>query len=119
MVELEGKEDLMPSELSGGMQKRVGLARALAVDPEIVLYDEPTTGLDPVTAVAIENLILDLHEKLKITAIVVTHQLSTVFRIADRITMLHNGKIIEVGTPEEAKNSTNPVIKNFINASQK
>ena len=118
MVELEGKEDLMPSELSGGMQKRVSLARALAVDPEIVLYDEPTTGLDPITAVAIENLILDLHEKLKITAIVVTHQLSTVFRIADRITMLHSGKIIEVGTPEEAKKATDPVIKNFINASQ-
>ena len=114
LVDLEGKEGLMPSELSGGMQKRVSLARAIAVDPEIILYDEPTTGLDPVTASAIEDLILDLHGKLKITAIVVTHQMSTVYRIADRITMLHDGKIIEVGTPEEAKNSTDPIVKNFI-----
>ncbi len=114
LVDLEGKEDLMPSELSGGMQKRVSLARAIAVDPEIILYDEPTTGLDPVTASAIEDLILDLHQKLKITAIVVTHQMSTVYRIADRITMLHDGKIIEVGTPEEAKNTKDPIVKNFI-----
>lgn len=114
MVGLEGAEKLMPSELSGGMQKRVSLARALATDPEIILYDEPTTGLDPTTSTAIEDLILDLHAKLKTTAVVVTHQLSTVYRIADRIVMLHNGKIIEAGTPEDAKNANNPIIKQFI-----
>jgi phospholipid/cholesterol/gamma-HCH transport system ATP-binding protein len=114
MVGLEGSEKLMPSELSGGMQKRVSLARALASDPGIILYDEPTTGLDPITSTAIEDLIIDLHKKLGTSAIVVTHQLTTVYRIADRIVMLHNGKTIEAGTPEEAKRSNNPVIKQFI-----
>jgi phospholipid/cholesterol/gamma-HCH transport system ATP-binding protein len=114
MVELSGAEKQMPSELSGGMQKRVSLARALAADPEVILYDEPTTGLDPITSTAIEDLIIDLHKKLGTSAIVVTHQLSTVYRIADRIVMLHNGKIIDVGSPEEAKRSNNPIIKQFI-----
>ncbi len=114
MVGLGTSQNLMPSELSGGMQKRVSLARALATDPAIILYDEPTTGLDPVTSTAIEDLILDLHGKLKTSAIVVTHQLSTVYRIADRIIMLHNGKVTEAGTPDETKRSTDPTIKNFI-----
>jgi phospholipid/cholesterol/gamma-HCH transport system ATP-binding protein len=114
LVGLDGAADLMPSELSGGMQKRVSLARALATDPEIILYDEPTTGLDPIMATSIEDLIIDLHKKLGTSAIVVTHQLSTVYRIADRIVMLHNGKIIEAGTPEETKKSDNPIIKQFI-----
>lgn len=114
MVGLESAENLMPSELSGGMQKRVSLARALATDPEIILYDEPTTGLDPITATSIEDLIIDLHKKLGTSAIVVTHQLSTVYRIADRIIMLHNGKTIESGNPDETKKSDNPVIKQFI-----
>lgn len=114
MVGLKGSEGLMPSELSGGMQKRVSLARALATDPEIILYDEPTTGLDPITTTSIEDLILDLHRKLGTSAVVVTHQLLTVYKIADRIVMLHNGKIIEAGTPDETKRSNNPIIKQFI-----
>ena len=117
MVGLEGFEDLMPAELSGGMQKRVSLARALATDPEIILYDEPTTGLDPITSNAIEDLIIDLQKKLMPTSIVVTHQLATVYKIADRIVMLHNGKIIEAGTPEEAKRTNDPVIRQFITGS--
>ena len=114
MVGLAGTENLMPIELSGGMQKRVSLARALATDPEIIFYDEPTTGLDPIMANSIEELIIDLHKKLEVTAIVVTHMLSTVYRISDRITMLHKGKIIEAGNPEETQKSQNPIIKKFI-----
>ena len=114
MVGLSGTEDLMPIELSGGMQKRVSLARALATDPEIIFYDEPTTGLDPIMANSIEDLILSLHKKLKVTSIVVTHMLSTVYKISDRITMLHEGNIIEAGSPEETKRSQNPVIRKFI-----
>jgi len=114
LVGLKGSENLMPAELSGGMQKRVSLARALAIDPEIILYDEPTTGLDPITATSIEDLIIDVHEKIGNSAVVVTHMLSTVYKIADRIVMLHNGKVIEAGTPDETKKSDNPVIKQFI-----
>ena len=114
MVGLKGSENLMPSELSGGMQKRVGLARALAIDPEIILYDEPTTGLDPITATSIEDLIIDLHKKIGNSAVVVTHMLTTVYKIADRIVMLHNGKVIEAGTPNETIRSADPVIKHFI-----
>lgn len=114
MVGLKGSESLMPSELSGGMQKRVSLARALATEPEIILYDEPTTGLDPTTTTSIEDLILDLHHKLGTSAVIVTHQLLTVYKIADRIVMLHNGKVIEAGTPDETKRSDDPVIKQFI-----
>lgn len=114
MVGLEGAQTLMPAELSGGMQKRVSLARALATEPEIILYDEPTTGLDPTTSTSIEDLMLDLHEKLGTSAVIVTHQLSTVYKIADRIVMLHNGRIIEAGTPDETKRSDNPTIMQFI-----
>lgn len=114
LVGLKGSEGLMPSELSGGMQKRVSLARALATDPEIILYDEPTTGLDPITATSIEDLIINVHQKIGNSAVVVTHMLSTVYKIADRIVMLHNGRIIEAGTPEETKRSDNPTIKHFI-----
>lgn len=115
MVGLPNTEALMPEELSGGMQKRVSLARALATDPEIILYDEPTTGLDPITSTAIENLILELHKKLGTSAIVVTHQMTTVYRIASRIIMLHNGKVTEAGSPEETKCSKDPVISQFVN----
>lgn len=114
LVGLKGTENLMPAELSGGMQKRVSLARAIATNPDIILYDEPTTGLDPVTATAIENLIVNLHKMLSVTAIVVTHMMSTVYHIADRIAMLYEGKIIDAGTPEETKNSSNPVIREFV-----
>ena len=118
MVDLTGKEKLMPSELSGGMQKRVSIARALAFDPKIILYDEPTTGLDPITSATIENLINKLAAELKVTSIIVTHQLSTIFRTAHRIIMLDQGKFIESGTVEETKRSKNPVVYRFITAGQ-
>lgn len=114
LVNLEGTENLMPSELSGGMQKRVSIARALAFNPQIILYDEPTTGLDPITSVNIEDLMLKLSRELKVTSIIVTHVLQTVYRVASRIVMLHEGKFIETGTPEETKRSTNPIVRKFI-----
>jgi len=114
LVGLEGVENSMPSQLSGGMRKRVGLARAICIDPQIVLYDEPTTGLDPIMADAINELIKDLQEKLKITSIAVTHDMTSAYKIADRIAMLYEGKIIEIGTPHEIKNTTNPIVKQFI-----
>jgi phospholipid/cholesterol/gamma-HCH transport system ATP-binding protein len=114
LVGLRGFEALLPSQLSGGMKKRVGLARAIAMDPEIIFYDEPTTGLDPIMAGVIDKLILDLSKKLSITSVVVTHDMNSVFRIADRIAMLHEGKILQVGTQEEIKNTTNPMVKQFI-----
>jgi phospholipid/cholesterol/gamma-HCH transport system ATP-binding protein len=116
LVELPGKENVMPGELSGGMQKRVSIARALAFDPRIILYDEPTTGLDPITSTTIENLINKLSGELKVTSIIVTHQLSTIFRTAHRIIMLDGGRFIEGGTVAETKRSDNPIIKKFISA---
>jgi phospholipid/cholesterol/gamma-HCH transport system ATP-binding protein len=115
MVGLESSQNLLPSELSGGMQKRISLARALATDPEIILYDEPTTGLDPITSTSIEDLINSIHKRLGTSAIVVTHQMSTVYRIANRIVMLHNGKALDAGTPEQARASNDQIIKQFIN----
>jgi phospholipid/cholesterol/gamma-HCH transport system ATP-binding protein len=115
LVGLKGSESQMPSELSGGMQKRVSLARALATDPEIILYDEPTTGLDPITSTSIEDLVNSIHKSLGTSAIVVTHQMSTVYRIANRIIMLHNGKVLDAGSPEKAKASQDPIIRSFIN----
>ena len=103
-----------PAELSGGQKKRVGLARAIAYDPEIILYDEPTTGLDPVTADAINNLIRDMQRALGTTGVAVTHDMASAYKIADRIAMLHDGKIIEVGTPEEIRNTSNPIVRRFI-----
>ncbi|PIV12219.1 MAG: ABC transporter ATP-binding protein [Candidatus Omnitrophica bacterium CG12_big_fil_rev_8_21_14_0_65_43_15] len=114
LVGLSGIEHSMPSELSGGMKKRVGLARAICVDPQIVLYDEPTTGIDPIMADAINDLIRDLQDKLKITSIVVTHDMISAYKVADRIAMLYEGRIIEVGTPNQIKNTSNPVVKQFI-----
>ncbi len=114
LVGLRGFEDLMPSQLSGGMRKRVGLARAIAMDPEIVFYDEPTAGLDPIVAGVIDKLILDLSKKLSITSIVVTHDMKSVFSIADRIAMLYEGKVLEVGTPDEIKKSQNASVQQFI-----
>jgi len=116
LVGLSGKENIMPAELSGGMQKRVSIARALAFDPKIILYDEPTTGLDPITSTNIENLINKLSEDLNVTSIIVTHQLSTIFRTADRIIMLHDGKFIDSGSVVETRKSNNPIIRDFINA---
>jgi phospholipid/cholesterol/gamma-HCH transport system ATP-binding protein len=114
LVGLHGFEDLMPSQLSGGMRKRVGLARAIAMDPEIIFYDEPTAGLDPIVAGVIDKLILDLSKKLSITSVVVTHDMNSVFRIADRIAMLYEGKVLQVGTRDEIKNSNNHLVQQFI-----
>jgi phospholipid/cholesterol/gamma-HCH transport system ATP-binding protein len=114
MVEMSGTEDKMPEELSGGMARRVSIARALAFDPKIILYDEPTTGLDPITSVTIENLMIKLSRELKVTSITVTHVLQTVYRTAHRVMMLDEGKFIDIGTPAEAQRSANPIVKKFI-----
>ncbi|MFC1644335.1 ABC transporter ATP-binding protein [Candidatus Omnitrophota bacterium] len=117
LVGLRGFENLMPSELSGGMRKRVGLARAIAMDPEIIFYDEPTAGLDPIVASVIDKLIIDLSKKLDITSVVVTHDMKSVMAIADRVAMLYEGKVLETGTPEEMKNSKNAMVHQFITGS--
>jgi phospholipid/cholesterol/gamma-HCH transport system ATP-binding protein len=114
LVGLKNIEDLMPAELSGGMKKRVSLARAIAMEPEILLYDEPTTGIDPIMADAINSLIVQMREKLNVTSIAITHDMKSAYKIADRIAMLFQGKIIEVGTTEEIKNSPNPIVQQFI-----
>ena len=114
LVGLRGFESLMPSQLSGGMKKRVGLARAIVMDPKIIFYDEPTAGLDPVMTGVVDKLTIDLTKKLQITSVVVTHDMNSVFRIADRIVMLHQGNILQIGTPEEIKNSKNPHVRQFI-----
>ncbi len=115
LVGLLNIEDLYPSQLSGGMRKRVSLARAISYNPEIVLYDEPTSGLDPVTSAMIDQLILKLRDNLGVTSIVVTHDLESAFGIADRIAMIHKGVIYVIGTPEEIKNHPDPVVQQFIN----
>lgn len=119
MVGLEGIENLKPEELSGGMKKRVSLARAIARDPKYILYDEPSTGLDPITADVINDLILSLQKELRITSIAVTHDMVSAYKISNRIAMLYDGKIEEIGTPDEIKNSKNPVVRQFIMGSSK
>jgi phospholipid/cholesterol/gamma-HCH transport system ATP-binding protein len=114
-VGLRDIEHLLPYELSGGMKKRVGLARAIAYGPEIILYDEPTTGLDPIRSDAINNLILQLKRDLNVTSIVITHDMNSTYKVADRIAMLYEGRIIEVGSTEEIRNSPNPIVQQFIN----
>ncbi len=108
---------LKPAQLSGGMRKRVGLARAIAVDPEIILYDEPTSGLDPVTSEAINDLILEMQKKLGVTSVVVTHDMHSAYKVANRIAMIYDGKIIGTGTPEEVKSSPDPFIHQFVTGS--
>jgi phospholipid/cholesterol/gamma-HCH transport system ATP-binding protein len=113
-VGLKDVQDKKPAQLSGGMRKRVGLARAIAVDPVFMLYDEPTTGLDPVTSDAINELILSLQKRLKMTSIVVTHDMTSAFKVGDRLAMLYNGSIVEVSEKETFRSSENPVIQQFI-----
>ena len=114
LVGLRGFEQLMPSQLSGGMKKRVGLARAIVMDPRIIFYDEPTAGLDPVMTGVIDKLTIDLTKKLNITSVVVTHDMGSVFRIADRIVMLHQGEVLQVGTMDEIRHSKNAIVQQFI-----
>lgn len=113
-VGLKGVERLMPHELSGGMKKRVGLARAIAYNPEVMLYDEPSTGIDPIRADAINGLINKMKEDLHVTSVIITHDMVSAYKVADRIAMLFQGRIIEEGTPDEIRRSRNPVVQQFI-----
>jgi len=119
LVGLKGIEDKKPAELSGGMRKRVGLARAICLRPQIILYDEPTTGVDPIMGDAINDLIIELHNKLKVTSIAVTHDMTSAYKMASRIAMLYNGKIIAVGTPGEIKNTKDPIVRQFVTGAGK
>jgi phospholipid/cholesterol/gamma-HCH transport system ATP-binding protein len=114
LVGLREHADKMPSELSGGMKKRAGLARAIALDPKILFYDEPSAGLDPVTSAEIDQLILDLNRKLGVTSVVVTHEMDSAFRIADRMVLLDRGKFIVSGTPDEMRHSADPLVRQFV-----
>ena len=116
-VDMSGSEDKMPSELSGGMRKRVGLARALMMEPDLILYDEPSAGLDPVTSSVIDELIIDTSKRTHSSAIIVTHEMESAFRIASRMAMLYQGKIIADDTPEHFKHSDNKVVAQFVSGS--
>jgi phospholipid/cholesterol/gamma-HCH transport system ATP-binding protein len=113
-VDLEGTERLYPAELSGGMRKRAGLARAIALNPKYLLYDEPTTGLDPVTVTVVDRLILRMREELGVTSLVITHDIDSAYRISDRVAMLYEGRVLESGTPAEIRESENPLVRAFI-----
>lgn len=113
-VHLHGVEKKRPSELSGGMRRRVGFARAISLEPEILLFDEPTTGLDPVISDVIAELITEMDRKLGTTTVTITHDMKVAFKIADRVAMLFNGQIVEQGSPEEFQRSTNPIVRQFI-----
>ena len=114
LVGLRGFENFMPAQISGGMEKRVGLARAIALDPEIIFYDEPTLGLDPIMSGVITQLISDLKKKMGVTSVVVTHDRECAFKTSNRIAMMYAGKILQEGTPEEIQHTTNPLVKQFI-----
>lgn len=114
LVGLRGAEKKYPSEISGGMRKRASLARAIISNPEVIMFDEPTSGLDPIMSDVIDNLIVDIQEKLKVTCIVISHDIKSTFKIAHKIAMLYNGKIIAEGSPEEMKNNDNPYLQQFL-----
>ncbi len=115
LLQLGDDGDKMPSDISGGMKKRAGLARAIVRDPDIILYDEPTSGLDPVMSARINELILRMQDKLGVTSVVVTHDMSSAYHIADTIAMLYEGRIIECGTPDQIRSSSDPIVQQFIN----
>jgi phospholipid/cholesterol/gamma-HCH transport system ATP-binding protein len=115
MVGLDGFQNYFPANLSGGQRKRVALARAIALNPEVILYDEPTTGLDPIRSDIINELILKLQRELSVTTVVVTHDMTSAYKVADRIIMLHNGKIIADGNVEHIRNHPHPAVQQFIN----
>jgi len=117
LVNLPNTEHLMPVDLSGGMRKRVGLARSIVLDPKMILYDEPTTGLDPITAQKINEMIIDLQSKLNVTSVVVTHDIQSAFSVGDRIAFLNRGVFEWIGTMEEARNSDHPVLRDFLRSS--
>lgn len=114
LVELEGFENRLPAELSGGQRKRAGLARATAFRPKYLLYDEPTSGLDPVTTTVIDRLILKMKKELGVTSLVITHDMSSAYRVSDRIAMLYEGRVLESGTPDEIRATENPIVKGFV-----
>ncbi len=114
LVDLPGAEDRMPAELSGGMRKRVGIARAIALRPHYILYDEPTTGLDPVTSAVIDELMVRARQELGVTGVVVTHDMRSAYTVGDRIAMLYQGRIRQVGTIDEIRHTDDPVVRNFI-----
>jgi len=116
-VGLEGVEEMKPASLSGGMRKRVGLARAIVMDPATILYDEPTTGLDPIMADVIDQLIRGMQKRLGVTTIVVTHDLASAYKVADRIAMLHEGRVVFTGTVAETRGTTDPMVRQFIEGS--
>ncbi len=114
LVELEGFENRLPAELSGGQRKRAGLARAIAFRPKYLLYDEPTSGLDPVTTTVIDRLILKMKKELGVTSLVITHDMSSAYRVSDRIAMLYEGRVLESGTPDEIRGTENLIVRGFV-----
>ncbi len=114
LVDLEGVDEMLPSELSGGMRKRVGLARAIVLEPRIILYDEPTTGLDPITANSVDEMIISAKERLGVTAVVISHDIASSFRVGDQVAMLYQGEIVDQGKPTELRESPHPYVKEFL-----
>jgi phospholipid/cholesterol/gamma-HCH transport system ATP-binding protein len=114
LLSLEGTEGLYPAELSGGMRKRVGLARAIVLDPRIILYDEPTTGLDPITANSVDEMIIEAKEKLGVTSVVITHDIASSFRVGDYVAMIHGGVIVDHGSPAKLRRSSHPYVRKFL-----